>query len=100
MPTTVGIGRVTLYFEDTFSLKDKRQTMRSVIQQARNTFNAAVAETGDLDDMRMGTITFSVVSNSAPHADEMLQKIISFIETRVELGVLGDVETELIPIGG
>ncbi|MFM9107790.1 MAG: DUF503 domain-containing protein [Chloroflexota bacterium] len=100
MPTTIGIGRATLYFEDTFSLKDKRHSMRSVIQQVRNRFNAAIAETGDLDDLRAGSLTFAVVSNSAPHADEMLQKIIGFIETRVELGVLGEVETELIPIGG
>lgn len=99
MPTTVGIGRATLYFEDTFSLKDKRHTVRSVIQQVRNTFNAAVAETSDLDDMRIGSITFAVVSNSAPHADEMLQKIARFIEARVEMGVLGEIETELIPIG-
>jgi uncharacterized protein YlxP (DUF503 family) len=49
--------------------------------------------------MRIGTITFAVVSNSAPHADEMLQKIVDFIETRVEIGVLGEVETELIPMG-
>jgi uncharacterized protein len=99
MPTTVGIGRVTLYFEDTFSLKDKRRTLRSVTQLVRNTFNAAVAETSDLDDVRVGTVTIAVVSNSAPHADEMLGKVIGFIESRVEMGVVGEVETELIPIG-
>jgi uncharacterized protein YlxP (DUF503 family) len=99
MATTIGVGRATLYFEDTFSLKDKRRTIRSLIQHLRNTFNAAFAETSDLDDMRIGTITFAVVSNSAPHADEMLQKIVDFIETRVEIGVLGEVETELIPMG-
>ena len=99
MPTTVGIGRVTLYFEDTFSLKDKRRTMRSVTQLVRNTFNAAVAETSDLDDVRIGTITVAVVSNSSPHADEMLQKVVAFIESRVEMGVVGEIATELIPVG-
>lgn len=100
MATTIGVARVGLYFEDTFSLKDKRQTLRSVVQQLRNTFNAAVAETGDLNDMRVGSITVAVVSNSAPHCDEMLQKIIDFIEAKVEIGVVGEIETELIPIGG
>lgn len=99
MATTIGVARVGLYFEDTFSLKDKRQTLRSVVQQVRNTFNAAVAETGDLDDLRVATITAVVVSTSAGHCDEMLQKILRFIEGKVELGVVGEIETELIPIG-
>ena len=36
---------------------------------------------------------------TANHAQEMLQTVIDFIERRVELGVLGEVETELIPYG-
>jgi hypothetical protein len=40
-----------------------------------------------------------VVSNDPNHAQEMLQTVIGFIERRVELGVLGEVETELIPYG-
>ncbi len=99
MAATIGVLRVTLYLEDTFSLKDKRQTVRSVVQQARNKFNAAVAETDDLDDPRTATITVAVVSNSAPHADEMLQSILGFIEGRVEMGVVNEVGTELIPLG-
>jgi len=93
---TIGIGRVTLYLEDTFSLKDKRHVVKSVVAQARNTFNAAIAETGGLDDIRTAELTFAVVSTSAPHADEMLQKIIRFIESKVEMGVVNEIETELI----
>lgn len=96
---TVGIGRVTLYLEDTFSLKDKRQTVRSVVQQVRSKFNAAIAETSDLDDPRAATLTIAVVSNSAAHADEMLQTILGFVEARVAIGVVGEIATELIPLG-
>lgn len=99
MAMTVGVARVTLYLEDTFSLKDKRQTVRSITQKVRNQFNAGIAEVADLDDPRAGTLAVVVVSNSAPHAQEMLQTIIAFIERRVELGVLGEIETELIPYG-
>lgn len=99
MAMTVGVARVTLYLEDTFSLKDKRQVVRSITQKVRNQFNAGIAEVEDLDDARAATLAFVVVSNSANHAQEMLQTIIGFIERRVELGVLGEVETELIPFG-
>jgi uncharacterized protein YlxP (DUF503 family) len=99
MAMTVGVARVTLYLEETFSLKDKRQVVRSLTQKARNQFNAGIAEVEDLDDARAATLAIVVVSNSANHAQEMLQTIIDFIERRVELGVLGEVETELIPFG-
>jgi uncharacterized protein YlxP (DUF503 family) len=99
MATTIGVARLTLYLEATFSLKDKRQIVRSLTQRMRNQFNAAVAETSDLDDARVATIVAVVVSNSAPHADEMLAAIIRFVEARVESGALGEVETELIPYG-
>jgi uncharacterized protein len=99
MAMTVGVARVTLYLENTFSLKDKRQVVRSITQKARNQFNAGIAEVEGLDDARVATLGIVVVSNSASHAQEMLQTIIGFIERRVELGVMGEIETELIPYG-
>ena len=99
MAMTVGVARVTLYLEDTFSLKDKRQVTRSITQKVRNQFNAGIAEVAGLDNPRVATLAIVVVSNEANHAQEMLQTVIDFIERRVELGVLGEVETELIPYG-
>ena len=96
---TVGVARLALYLEDTFSLKDKRQTVRSITNKVRNQFNAGIAEVADLNDPRVATLAVVVVSNEANHAQEMLQTIIDFVERRVELGVLGEVETELIPYG-
>jgi uncharacterized protein YlxP (DUF503 family) len=96
---TVGVARLALYLEGTFSLKDKRQIVRSITQKVRNQFNAGIAEVADLDDARVAALAVVVVSNDANHAQEMLQTIIGFIERRVELGVLGEVETELIPFG-
>lgn len=99
MAATIGVGRVALYLEESFSLKDKRQVVRSLTQQVRNKFNVGIAETADLNDARVATLTIVCVSNSAPHADEMLQTVLAFIENRVEMGVVGEVGTELIPIG-
>ncbi|MDQ3226233.1 MAG: DUF503 domain-containing protein [Chloroflexota bacterium] len=96
---TIGVARVTLYLEGTFSLKDKRQIVRSITQKARNQFNAGIAEVEDLNDARVATLAVVVVSNDPNHAQEMLQTVIDFIERRVELGVLGEVDTELIPYG-
>jgi uncharacterized protein YlxP (DUF503 family) len=99
MTMTVGVARISLYLQGTFSLKDKRQTVRSITQRVRNQFNAGIAEVEALDDWRVATLGIVVVSNDANHTQEMLQTVIDFIERRVELGVLGEVETELIPYG-
>ena len=99
MATTIGVARLTLYLDDSFSLKDKRQVVRSITQRVRNKFNVGIAEVSDLNDLRMGTLAVVCVSNSAPHADQMLATVIRFIEANLELGVLGDVETELIHYG-
>jgi uncharacterized protein len=97
MTMTIGAARVTLYIDDSFSLKDKRRVVRSISQRVRNQFNAAIAEIEDLNDQRVATLGIACVSNSAPHADEMLAKVIDFIERNVEIGVLGEIETEMIP---
>ena len=99
MATTIGAARLSFYLEESFSLKDKRQVVRSVAQKVRNRYNAGIAEVEDLDDPRVATLAIVCVSNSAPHADEMLATIIRFVEERVETGVLGEIETELIPFG-
>jgi uncharacterized protein YlxP (DUF503 family) len=99
MATTIGVARLTIYLEDSFSLKDKRHVVRSITHQVRNKFNVSIAEVSDLDDMRMGTLAVVCVSNSAPHANQMLSAVINFVEARLEIGVLGEIETELIPYG-
>jgi uncharacterized protein YlxP (DUF503 family) len=94
---TIGAARVTLYLGDTFSLKEKRGIVKSLIARARNQFNAAISEVEDLDDIRVATIGIVCVSNSADYLQGQLQAVVDFIERNVAEGVLGDVETELIP---
>jgi uncharacterized protein len=99
MSATIGKARVTLYFEDTFSLKDKRSEVKRVVQRIRNQFNAGIAEIEDLDDMRVATLGLVVISTSAPHASQMVNTIIEAIERLLDTSTLGDIETELIPFG-
>jgi len=97
MVATIGAARVTIYLHDSESLKDKRQVVRSLTQRVRNTFNASIAEVEDLDDLSVATLAITCVSNNSAHADQMLKSVIDFIERNVELGAVGEIETELIP---
>ena len=48
--------------------------------------------------MRVATLGIVCISNQASHADEMLATIVQFIERNLELGVVGEIETELIHV--
>ena len=97
MSVTIGRARVTILFEATFSLKEKRGEISSLTKRVSNRFNAAIAEIETLDDVRTGTLGIVVVSNNANHASQMLHSIAAFIERQLDLGYLGEVEIELIP---
>jgi hypothetical protein len=100
MSATIGRARVTILFEATFSIKEKRGEMKSLSARIRNQFNAAVAEIETLNDMRTGTLGVVVVSNDASHANAMLSNVVAFIDRTLDLGVLGDVEIELFSFDG
>jgi uncharacterized protein len=97
MSASIGVAQITLYLEGSTSLKDKRRTVKSLTTRIRNTFNVSIAEVADLDDMRIATLACVCISNNAAHVDEMLATVIGFIDRNVEMGVLGEVATEIIP---
>ena len=97
MSVSIGRARVTILFEATSSLKEKRGEMTSISKRVQNRFNAGIAEIETMNDMRTGTFGVVVVSNDANHASQMLQSIVGFIERNIDLGYLGEVEIELVP---
>jgi uncharacterized protein YlxP (DUF503 family) len=65
MASTIGVAHITLYLDDSFSLKDKRQVVRSITARVRDKFNAGIAEVADLNDMRVATLGVVCISNQA-----------------------------------
>jgi hypothetical protein len=94
---TIGVAQITLYLQAAESLKDKRRVVKSLIQRIHNRFNVTAAEVADLDDHRVATIGAAVVSNNGAHCSDVLAAVIAFVDANVELGSMGEVETELIP---
>lgn len=97
MSATVGSARVTLYFEETFSLKEKRAEVKRLTARISNQFNCAIAEIEDLDDMRVATLGVLVLSTSANHASQMLNRILTEVERLLEISTIGELSTELFP---
>ena len=97
MSATVGSARVTLWFESTFSRKEKRAEVKRITARISNQFNCAIAEIEDLNDMRVATLGLLVLSTSGDHASQMLNRIIAEIERLLEVSTIGEISTELLP---
>jgi uncharacterized protein YlxP (DUF503 family) len=76
----VGVLQLTLHVPLSASLKDKRQVVKSVLQRLRNKFEAAASEVGTLENRQVATIGVSCVSNSARHAEDVLENVRRFVE--------------------
>lgn len=92
----IGVCRIMLHLPESASLKDKRQVSRSLFARIRNSFNVAVAEVEDHELWQRLTLAVCYVSTDSAHANEMVSKVVEFIEeTRRDLELL-DYETEII----
>jgi uncharacterized protein YlxP (DUF503 family) len=76
----VGVLQLTLHVPLSASLKDKRQVVKSVVQRLRNKFEVAASEVGTLENRQVATIGVSCVSNSARHAEDVLENVRRFVE--------------------
>lgn len=97
MSATVGSARITLWFESTFSLKEKRAEVKRITARISNQFNCAIAEIEDLDDMRVATLGVLVLSTSPNHASQMLNRILDEVERLLQISTVGELHTELFP---
>lgn len=98
MTMHVGVGRLELQLPESASLKDKRMVVKSVIGRVRNRFNVAVAEIDTQDVWELATLGIVCVSDDRRHANEMLSKVIDFIESERLDADVGAVSVEFIAV--
>ncbi len=92
----VGVLRVILHLPNSGSLKTKRQTIAGLLKRVRNEFAVAAAEVGDGGRWQIAELGIACVSNDARHADEVLARVVTFIEARAGEAVVAKVSTEVL----
>lgn len=65
---------------DIFSLKEKRQIVKSIIGRIRSRYNVSIAEVDKQDIKRRAVIGMACVSNSNQPVDRQLDLILNFLE--------------------
>jgi uncharacterized protein len=75
MPAAVGVLTFELRLEQSHSLKDKRQVVKSLKDRLRSRFNVAVAEIGEQEMWQRAIVAAVTVSGDRKTAEEALQRV-------------------------
>ena len=83
----VGICTLKLKLYESNSLKEKRHITKSIIGRIQSRFNVSIAEIGLNDSWQTSIIGFSCVTNDTQHANQIISKVLKFIDgdSRVEI---------------
>lgn len=76
----VGVCQLELVLNGTYSLKAKRQVVKSLITKTRQKFNVSIAEVDSNDLWQRLTMGFSIVGNEGKYVNSMLNKVVDFIQ--------------------
>ena len=91
----IGVLQIELAIDAAESLKDKRRVVSSLKARLHREHQVSVAEVDSLDDMHTAVLGITMASNSVPHAQSVLDRILD--KLRVERGcVLSDHRTQIL----
>jgi len=76
----VGTLEIHLRLDGCFSLKDKRQVLRSLMDKARRDFQVSIAEVADNDLWNVATIGVACIGNDATHVESILSKALDHFD--------------------
>lgn len=91
----IGILEVRIKIFSSETIKEKRQVVKSVLERIKSRFNFSAAEVSDHDILNVSELGFACVSNSRAHADEMMDKLIHFLENDYRYEIL-EIRREII----
>jgi uncharacterized protein len=94
----VGVARVSLRIPENMDLKGKRQVLKSITGRIRSKFDVAVAEVGDNDSWQLAIIGICCISNNKRFSNQVLSKVVAFVEnSHFDIEIL-DYEIEIIDV--
>ena len=74
---------VTLHLFDTYSLKEKRGLLQSLMTRLRGRYNVSLAEVEGQEQMSRAVLGISCGNSAAPLAQETIDKAVRFIDSEI-----------------
>lgn len=82
------ILKVTLRASYVYSLKEKRQIVKSIVQKLKNRFNASVAEIDKQDQHKIIVIGIVNICGNSSQIDSTSENILNFIESNTDAEII------------
>lgn len=79
--------KVSFLIYNSYSLKDKRSVIKSIIKKTQNKFNVIISEVEAHDTLNQGVLGIAVVSNNHKLCQQMLDQVIQEIEDNGEVEI-------------
>lgn len=84
----VGVCTIEVHIPESGSLKTKRQSLRSLKDRIRNTFNVSVAEVDGNDLWQKSSLAVAAVSNDKSRLNQTLDHVVNMVRRVPELSLL------------
>lgn len=94
----VGVSIIEIFFPENQSLKDKRQSLKRIVEKTRARFSISIMEIGQNNLWQRAKIGFSVIGVKQDHVNRMIDDIHEYIES-LYIGSIIDSKTEIIVMG-
>jgi uncharacterized protein len=94
----IGVLRITLHLPSSTSLKAKRQIVQGLLHRIRTRFQVAAAEVGDGNRWQLADLAIACVSGDRRHADQILSRVLGFVEAAADEALVTAVSTELVTL--
>lgn len=79
---------ITLLIYDSYSLKEKRSVIKSILRRTENRHQLSAAEVGNMDLQNKAVLGFGVVSNNRTLCRKRLEAALKEIEAHYEVEIL------------
>lgn len=91
----IGSLELDLRLEGCFSLKDKRQILRAILDRLHRDFHLSASEVGDQNLWNSAVLGVACVSGDASLVESILDKVLAFLDTNPAVEIV-NVDRRLI----
>ncbi len=77
---TIGILKLTIFIQDSNSLKERRMVLHSLKSRVRNNFNVAISQIDDEDKWQKVILAVVGIEKSRKNMNAILSNVVNFIE--------------------
>ncbi len=91
----VSLARLSLRISHSHSLKEKRRTLRSIVDKVKSKFDVRLSEVGGHDTWQSAELGFAVVGSDRVVLDQVVDRVIRYVDGFGDAELIADYRDSL-----